>query len=153
MTSTVADLRGGAGDARPPLGAQILSISCSFWENLAKSYVGAPPWGVGAPSSGKSWIRHWSIPSHYLSEISTQPFSFLQIIAKRFGALSEPVIWTEILYNSIRTAFSWWYFCCLFDSGRWSIDPIIRVECLTPFVDSLFWEAKTMVFYETVTVQ
>ena len=19
----------------------------------------APPWGVGAPSSGKSWIRHW----------------------------------------------------------------------------------------------
>ena len=25
------------------LGVQILSISCSFWENLAKSYVGAPP--------------------------------------------------------------------------------------------------------------
>ena len=43
----------------PPLGVQILSISCSFREKLAKSYVGAPPWGVGAPSSGKSWIRHW----------------------------------------------------------------------------------------------
>ena len=27
----------------PPPGVQILSISCSFWENLAKSYVGAPP--------------------------------------------------------------------------------------------------------------
>ena len=26
-----------------PPGVQILSISCSFWENLAKSYVGAPP--------------------------------------------------------------------------------------------------------------
>ena len=28
-------------------GVQILSISCSFWENLAKSYVGAPleSWG------------------------------------------------------------------------------------------------------------
>ena len=28
-------------------GAQILSISCSFWENMAKSYVGAPlgSWG------------------------------------------------------------------------------------------------------------
>ena len=38
----------------PPLGVQILSISCSFWENLAKSYVGAPPRGVGAPSSEKS---------------------------------------------------------------------------------------------------
>ena len=23
-------------------GVQILSISCNFWENLAKSYVGAP---------------------------------------------------------------------------------------------------------------
>ena len=33
---------------RPPSpGVQILSISCSFWEILAKSYV-------GAPSSGKS---------------------------------------------------------------------------------------------------
>ena len=26
----VADLRGGARDARPPLGAKILSFSCSF---------------------------------------------------------------------------------------------------------------------------
>ena len=46
----VADLRGARGTRAPR--AQILSISCSFWENLAKSYV-------GAPSSGKSWIRHW----------------------------------------------------------------------------------------------
>ena len=48
--------KGGARDARPP-GVKILSISCSFWENLVKLYVGAPR-GVGAPSSGKSWIRH-----------------------------------------------------------------------------------------------
>ena len=53
----VVDLRGGRGTCAAPQGAQILSISCSFWENLAKSYVGAPR-GVGAPSSGKSWIRH-----------------------------------------------------------------------------------------------
>ena len=33
---------------------QILSISCIFWVNLTKSYVGTQ-WGVGAPSSGKSW--------------------------------------------------------------------------------------------------
>ena len=35
----------------PPPGAQILSISCSFWENLAKSYVDPsppPPGGVGS---------------------------------------------------------------------------------------------------------
>ena len=45
----------------PPPGVQILSISCSFWEILAKSYVGAPPpppRRVGTLSSGKSWIRH-----------------------------------------------------------------------------------------------
>ena len=29
----------------------------SFWDNLVKSYV-ATPWRVGAPTSGKSWIRH-----------------------------------------------------------------------------------------------
>ena len=37
----VADLREGARDVYPS-GVQILSIPCSFWENLAKSYVGAP---------------------------------------------------------------------------------------------------------------
>ena len=40
-----------------PPGVQILSIMCNFWENLAKSYVGAL-WRVGAPNSRKSWIRH-----------------------------------------------------------------------------------------------
>ena len=49
--SAVADLHSKILDARPPLGVQILSISCIFWENLAKSYVGAPP-GVGDPPRG-----------------------------------------------------------------------------------------------------
>ena len=44
--------KGGARDARP-LEVRILSISCSFWENLAKLYVGASR-RVGAPTSGKS---------------------------------------------------------------------------------------------------
>ena len=53
-------IKGGRRGRPPPPGVQILSISCSFWENSTNSYVGAPPpWGVGAPSSGKSWIRHW----------------------------------------------------------------------------------------------
>ena len=56
IIKAVADLRGAQG-TRAPLGVQILSISCSFWENLAKLYFGAPR-GVGAPFSGKSWIRH-----------------------------------------------------------------------------------------------
>ena len=42
--------KGGARGTRAlPLGAQILSISCSFSENLAKSYVGAPPLGSWRP--------------------------------------------------------------------------------------------------------
>ena len=36
----VADLKGSRG-MHPPV-VQILSISCSFWPNLAKSYVGTP---------------------------------------------------------------------------------------------------------------
>ena len=46
---SLADLRGGARGMRAP-GVQILLISCSFWENLAKSYVGAPlPGGLAPP--------------------------------------------------------------------------------------------------------
>ena len=45
-THSLADLGGGVRDARPPLGVQILSISCSFRENLACS---RPPWRVHAP--------------------------------------------------------------------------------------------------------
>ena len=56
--NNIGGSRGGVRDARPPLGVQILSISCSFREILACS---CPPWRVHAPPSGKSWIRHWTI--------------------------------------------------------------------------------------------
>ena len=55
----LADLRGGARDAPPP-GVQILSFLCSFWQKNCKIIAVL---GVGAPSSGKSWIRHCR-PSH-----------------------------------------------------------------------------------------
>ena len=48
--------KGGARDVRPLLGVQILSFSCSFWQKYGKIIAFL---GVGAPSSGKSWIRHW----------------------------------------------------------------------------------------------
>ena len=32
----------------------------------------APPWRVGAPSSGKSWIRHWLIQLNYREFVSTR---------------------------------------------------------------------------------
>ena len=40
-------------DARPPLCVQILSISCSFWENLAKLRVHAPPLEGSRPPLGE----------------------------------------------------------------------------------------------------
>ena len=46
---TVADLKGARGTSSPSRGLQILSIPYSFGQNLAKSYVGAPPGRVGAP--------------------------------------------------------------------------------------------------------
>ena len=44
-------------DPWPPRGVQILSSSCSYWENLAKSYVGAP-------------LEGWC---HHLGEILNPP--------------------------------------------------------------------------------
>ena len=51
---------------RAPPGVQILSISCSFWENLAKSYVGAPPGELappprGNPGSATVFLSYFSI--------------------------------------------------------------------------------------------
>ena len=46
----------GAPPACAPLWPKIFLISCSFLENLTKSYVGAPQ-RVGAPSYRESWIR------------------------------------------------------------------------------------------------
>ena len=50
-TSPVADLV-GAHPARAPLRPKIFSISCSFSQNLAKSYVGVPPGGLAPPPTG-----------------------------------------------------------------------------------------------------
>ena len=47
--------KGGARDAPPPPGVQILSISCSFGGKNGQIIAS---FRVGAPSSGKSWIRH-----------------------------------------------------------------------------------------------
>ena len=44
---------GSKGGARDAPRAQILSIPCSFWEILAKSYVGAPPPGSWRPLLGE----------------------------------------------------------------------------------------------------
>ena len=45
--------------AHPSPGPKCSQFHAVFLENLAKSYVGAPSWRVGAPSYRKSWIRPW----------------------------------------------------------------------------------------------
>ena len=56
VRANIGGSRGGVRDARPPLGVQILSISCSFREKFG---VFTPPLEGSRPPSGKSWIRHW----------------------------------------------------------------------------------------------
>ena len=46
----------GARDARPP-GSKFFQFHAVLGK-LRQNRTLAPPWGVGAPSSGKSWIRH-----------------------------------------------------------------------------------------------
>ena len=38
------------------MGVQILSFSCSFLQKILQNNTNL---GVGVPTSGKSWIRHW----------------------------------------------------------------------------------------------
>ena len=79
-----------------PAGVQILSISCSFWENLKKSYVGAP-WRVGTPISGKSWIRHWISPvmsTYYLANVFPKTvwiIFFMTCFHRAGGPLGPPL--------------------------------------------------------------
>ena len=55
----VVDLRGGMRDVYP-LGGKFFQIHAVFGENWQNCML-APPWGVGAPSLGKSWIHHCKV--------------------------------------------------------------------------------------------
>ena len=51
--------RGGAPGARPPHGPKFSQFHVVFrkiWQN----HMLAPPWRVGAPSYGESWISPWA---------------------------------------------------------------------------------------------
>ena len=49
--------KGDARDARPPGGSNSFNFM-QFLGKFGKIVCWRPPWGVGAPSSGKSGIRH-----------------------------------------------------------------------------------------------
>ena len=52
--NTVADLRGAPGTRAPSFGPKFLYFHAVFKKNWLNSRL-APPLGVGAPPSGKSW--------------------------------------------------------------------------------------------------
>ena len=54
---SVTDLRGGREGRVPPL-AQNFFIFMQFSGKIGQIIGWCPPFGVSAPSSGKSWIRH-----------------------------------------------------------------------------------------------
>ena len=56
-TTPRADLRGARGMPPSPGGPNSFNFM-QFLGNFGKIVCWRPPWGVGAPSSGKSWIRY-----------------------------------------------------------------------------------------------
>ena len=120
MQVTVADLHSKILDAPPPP-VQILSISCSFWENLAKSYVGAP-WRVGAPSSGKSWIRHWvNISGNLIQCLADGCFNYRSVIVSycthftlsiQYSSGDEPLL-DVVIFLFLIIVWFLWRNCCI----------------------------------------
>ena len=72
-------IQGGVPPAHPPLRPKIFSISCRFWENVTKSYIGVPLEGqrpllqgiLDLPllASKETWLK----PSWVVSEASELP--------------------------------------------------------------------------------
>ena len=125
----VADLRGGVRDARPPLCVQILSISCSFWENLAKLRVHAPPlegsrppppWGN--PGSVTVLLCHLSFSSGQTGKqtFSLPPSLFMQyrIWPRELVSQVHQVGMTGYELGQILAQFhgGWWWWCGAYSS-------------------------------------
>ena len=76
-------IQGGAPRCVPPLRTKIFLISCSFWENPANLYVGAPL-EVGAPPTGNPV----SAPESGSFTVETVHVNFIYI----WGVVTEEVI-------------------------------------------------------------
>ena len=67
----MADLRGARGTRAPPL-AQNFFIFMQFSGKIGQIIGWRPPFGVSAPSSGKSWIRHCQRLTRRKSKINSE---------------------------------------------------------------------------------
>ena len=88
LGQSLADPRGHQW-REPPPPVQILSFSWSF---SAKSLQNYPTLGVGAPSSGKSWIRHchWSICGIWFDIVCRDKIDTSQLILLTFEMVLLP---------------------------------------------------------------
>ena len=64
VSDEVADLRGAQGTRAPHGGPNSFNFM-QFLGKFDKFVCWRPPWGVGAPSSGKSWICHCDVEIFY----------------------------------------------------------------------------------------
>ena len=151
--------RGGVRDARPPLGVQILSISCSFRENLACS---RPPWRVHAPPGGftppprenpgsatgtfqtfssfSANIKCYSFSDLYKSDIcwaavTSGNISHFYTCSKRYLMFSERK-WSVIHIDFFH--HNWPKMACIQDTLR--LDRFPRLSCRwTSSIQDFFW--------------
>ena len=73
LTSISGGSKGGEGRAPPPAGPNFFHFHAVFGKNWPNNRL-APPFGVSAPSSGKSWIRHC---------LCCATLTFLLLVARR----------------------------------------------------------------------
>ena len=83
--NSLADLRGGARDARPPPPGP---NSFNFMQFLGKNGQIIASFRVGAPSSGKSWIRHCNSWHNVMADLGLHRPKFLSTSSIFFFTLS-----------------------------------------------------------------
>ena len=143
--AAVADLHSKILDAPPPpRGSKFIQFHAVFgkiWQNRML----APPWRVGAPSSGKSWIHHWAVKTidwlRRLTKIADDKitdFSILKcekiLVLERYFLQAQSMPWH--LYKFLRCQFSVLIQNVYGALGvvwkRWDIGPLIN-RCLLLF--------------------
>ena len=92
----VADLRGARGTLAPPPPGPNSFNFMQFLGKFGKIVCWRTPWGVGAPSSGKSWIRHWKVSLEIKAFFIISVFSLSIPGSKVCGIYLLEIFWNKI---------------------------------------------------------
>ena len=93
---------GGALGTRGPPEVQIRSNSCSFWENLADSYVGAPPGELAPPP--------WGNPGCATGIYEKSLFLYIFNFSRKTVILLMGIYWFIITHISKEVRVTWGYY-------------------------------------------